>query len=63
MREVISVVHLIVRSREDPPAPYVTETKSGAASLRAATAFHKRVSPTSSLGGKNSTENVGALDI
>ena len=29
VREVISVVTLTVLSRDEPPAPYVTDTKSG----------------------------------
>ena len=43
-----------VRSRVDPPAPYVTETKSGASGSSLRIAFHSDASIAAVLGGKNS---------
>lgn len=46
----------IVLSLVDPPAPYVTDTKSGASGASSDKASHNLCSPASSLGGKNSSE-------
>ena len=46
-----------VVSREVPPAPYVTDTKVGRYGSSSVMARHRRSSPASSLGGKNSNEN------
>ena len=53
---VISEVILIVRSRRDPPAPYVTEMKSGFIEASEEIASQSLDSPASSFGGKNSKE-------
>src|SRR5687767_5878125 len=49
----------IVRSRLEPPAPYVTDTNAGSSGSRRRMARHSSASPASSFGGKNSTENTG----
>jgi hypothetical protein len=63
VRLVISRVIRIVRSRVLPPAPYVTDTKSGFNGTNASREAQSRSSPARSFGGKNSTENVGLPDI
>ena len=57
------LIHLVsstVRARVDPPAPYVTETKSGSSGDRASSAQRRLRSPSSVLGGKNSKEKTGS---
>jgi hypothetical protein len=56
VRCVISRAIRMERSRVEPPAPYVTETKSGAIDLSPSMAAHSRSSPSTSFGGKNSNE-------
>src|SRR3954452_2050920 len=46
-----------VRSRVEPPAPYVTETNVGCSPSSSRMACHRLRSPSSVLGGKNSNEN------
>ncbi len=46
-----------VRSRVEPPAPYVTETNVGCSVSSSRSAVQSWRSPASSLGGKNSNEN------
>ena len=48
-----------VRSWVLPPAPYVTETKSGSIRLNAAAVSRNAWTPASSLGGKNSSDRSG----
>src|SRR3954470_12199225 len=55
MRPVVRMV----RSRLEPPAPYVTETKAGSRGSRSRMVRQRVASPSSSLGGQNSAENVG----
>ena len=45
-----------VRSRVEPPAPYVTETKLGFKGSSSRIAVHSARSPSSVFGGKNSKE-------
>src|SRR5512135_491710 len=49
----------IVRSRVDPPAPYVTDTNVGRSASSSRIASQSWRSPSSVLGGKNSKENDG----
>jgi hypothetical protein len=56
----IRSVIAIVRSRVEPPAPYVTETKSGRSGSSWRIAVHSWRSPSSVLAGKNSKENSRA---
>ena len=51
-----SPVTRTVRSRVEPPAPYVIDTKAGSIRSKARTARHNRASAASSRGGENSTE-------
>ena len=51
----------MVRSRVDPPAPYVTEMKLGARDSKLVIVLHRRSSPSESLGGKNSKEKDLAM--
>ncbi len=53
----IRSVTRMVRSRVDPPAPYVTDTKVGASGSSSRSARHSCRSPSSVFGGKNSKEN------
>ena len=48
-----------VRARVEPPAPYVTVTKSGRAASNCSAAFRSVARPASSFGGKNSKESSG----
>ena len=48
-----------VRSRGDPPAPYVTETKLGVRGASRLMVSHRLRSISSVLGGKNSNEIFG----
>ena len=48
----------IVRSRVDPPAPYVTDTNVGRSGSSSLMARQSWASPSSSFGGKNSNETV-----
>ncbi|MDZ7631464.1 MAG: hypothetical protein U5K74_08985 [Gemmatimonadaceae bacterium] len=52
-----------VRSRVDPPAPYVTETKLGLSGARRSTARHSCASISSVFGGKNSNETPNRLAL
>ncbi len=52
----IRFVTSTVRSRDDPPAPYVTETKVGASASTRRIASQRVCSPLSVFGGKNSNE-------
>ena len=57
------LIHLVssrVRPRELPPAPYVTETKSGLSWRSDSRASPRTRSPASVLGGKNSNEKIGS---
>lgn len=51
-------VSLTVPARVDPPAPYVTETKSGATASTRRNAFHRFRSPLGVFGAENSNEYV-----
>src|SRR3954447_11637260 len=55
IRETISIVFVAVL----PPAPYVTDTKSGRRWRSSPTASNSVRSPSSVFGGKNSKENTG----
>lgn len=59
VRDVISPVTFTVRSRALPPAPYVTDTKSGSISESEVSALQSFSSPSLSRGGKNSKEKEG----
>src|SRR6185503_12873522 len=50
-----------VRSRVEPPAPYVTETKDGAKGSSRRIAIHRLASASSVLGGENSNETCSGL--
>src|SRR6185437_14427627 len=50
-----------VRSRVEPPAPYVTETKDGASGSSRRIAVHSDASASSVLGGENSNETCSGL--
>ena len=47
----------MVRSRVDPPAPYVTETKLGSSGSSSRIACQRSRSPSSVAGGKNSNDH------
>src|SRR4051794_40552074 len=49
----------MVRSRLDPPAPYVTDTNAGRSCSSRRIASHRADSSASSRGGMNSTEKWG----
>src|SRR4051812_13481412 len=49
----------IVRSRVEPPAPYVTDTKDGSSCLNSCAARQRFSMPSSVFGGKNSNEKTG----
>jgi hypothetical protein len=53
IRSVIATV----RSRVEPPAPYVTDTNVGFSASSSRSAFQSWRSPSRSFGGKNSKEN------
>src|SRR5262245_61554149 len=57
--DAIRSVTRTVRSRVEPPAPYVTETKAGCKGSSSRIAVHSRRSASSSFGGKNSNEHAG----
>ena len=57
---LIHPVSSTVRSRVDPPAPYVTETKSGCSEDRVRNVPRRVASPSSVFGGKNSKEKTGS---
>src|SRR6185437_5610284 len=50
-----------VRSRVEPPAPYVTETKDGASGSSRRIAVHSDASASAVLGGENSNETCNGL--
>jgi hypothetical protein len=50
----------IVRSRLDPPAPYVTDTKAGSSTRSASIVSMSFATPASVFGGKNSNEMKGS---
>ncbi len=56
--ETICWVSLTVPARVEPPAPYVTETKSGATASTLLSAFHRFRSPLGVFGAENSKEYV-----
>ncbi len=56
MRSVIASV----RSRVEPFAPYVTDTKSGASGAKVSSVCQSRSASSGVLGGKNSNEYVGS---
>lgn len=58
-----SPVTRTVRSRVEPPAPYVMETKAGPSLSNVRTARHRRASASASRGGENSTENGIRLPV
>src|SRR4051794_34441692 len=49
----------IVRSRVEPPAPYVTDTNDGSSCLSSCAARQRFSMPSSVFGGKNSNEKKG----
>src|SRR4051812_42348390 len=56
---LIRLTIAMVRSRVEPPAPYVTDTKAGSSCFRTCAARHRFSSPSSVFGGKNSNEKTG----
>ena len=48
-----------VLRRVEPPAPHVTDTKSGSRRFRSSTVRYSDAKPLSVLGGKNSNEKTG----
>src|SRR4051812_18167173 len=50
---------VMVRSRVEPPAPYVTDTNAGSSCLSSWAARHRFSMPSSVFGGKNSNEKTG----
>src|SRR5215471_11266259 len=50
-----------VRSRVEPPAPYVTETKAGAKGSSRRIAVHRLASASSVLGGENSKDTLNCV--
>ncbi len=56
---LISRVISIVRSRVEPPAPYVTDTNAGPSSRSSDRVPRSLSMPSSSFGGKNSNEKHG----
>src|SRR3954470_2025669 len=56
---LIRLTIAMVRSRVEPPAPYVTDTNAGSSCLRTWAARHRFSSPSSVFGGKNSNEKTG----
>src|SRR5215210_4979323 len=56
---LIRLTIVIVRSRVEPPAPYVTDTKAGSSCFSSEAARHRFSIPSSDFGGKNSNEKTG----
>ena len=57
---LIDLVISSVRPWVEPPAPYVTEAKSGSSGRRASSELRSVSSPAGVFGGKNSNEKTGS---
>src|SRR5215210_6555391 len=56
---LIRLTIVIVRSRVEPPAPYVTDTNAGSSCFSSDAARQRLSMPSSDFGGKNSNEKTG----